>query len=59
MDKKELKIQLEKITDRFLKEYPNQERKNTVAISLHMGAKEIKLTLYNFQIVLLMNFLNN
>lgn len=50
MDKKELKIQLEKITDRFLKEYPKQERKDTVAISLHMGAKEIERTLYDYQL---------
>lgn len=50
MDKKELKILLEKTTDRFLKEYPEQERKDTIAISLHMGAKEIELTLYDYQL---------
>lgn len=47
MLKKEL---IENATARFLKEYPKLERKDNVAMSLHMGAKEIEETLYNYQL---------
>lgn len=47
MLKKEL---IENATARFLKEYPKLERKDNVAMSLHIGAKEIKETLYNYQL---------
>ena len=46
-----LKKELSKnIIDTFLKGYLESEQKDTVAISLHMGAKEIKKTLYDYQL---------